>query len=268
MRRLSWRERSRPLRHGLGALLGRVGIAAPPAVTEPAAAAPGTGTPPGARLSYAGHGEDLLVWAWLSVEGRLKGPEIRYLDIGAADPIHLNNTYLLSTLGASGVLVEPDPAQAAKLRAVRPRDLTIQAGVAFDGRRSATFTRFTSPLFNTFSPQQADKVVAASKTWHPTALQTVVDHLEVELIPINQILEEHGTPHFLSVDAESFDFPILQSLDFSRFRPWIICTEIMRPCGEIAALLNPHGYQFIGRTPDNVLFMLNPLPSNPAMVCD
>jgi FkbM family methyltransferase len=258
----SLRDWTRPVRHRLGAVLSGLGIVAPqmaPSMVSSAA--------PGARISYSGHGEDLVVWAWLSVEGRLTGPEIRYLDIGAAEPTNLNNTYLLSTFGARGVLVEPDPDQAAKLRAARPRDTTINVGVAFDERQSATLTRFTSPLFNTFSERQADVVLTSSKNWHPTQLQAVVDRIDVALVPINKILKEHGAPHFLSIDAESLDFQILKSIDFSQFRPWIICMEIMCPLADIEALLNPFGYKFICRTPDNVMFILNPLPSNPSMLC-
>jgi FkbM family methyltransferase len=254
---LSLRDWSRPVRHRLGSVLSRLGIVVPMAPVAPS----------GARTSYSGHGEDLIAWAWLSVEGRLTGPEIRYLDIGAAHPTHLNNTYLLSTFGARGVLVEPDPDEAAKLRAARPGDITINAGVAFDERQSATLTRFTSPFFNTFSAGQAEVVLESSKNWHATQLQTVVDRIQVDLLPINKLFEEHGIPHFLSIDAESVDFEILQSIDFSRFRPWIICMEIMRPLVEIEAYLKPFAYQFICRTPDNVMFILNPLPSNSSMVC-
>jgi FkbM family methyltransferase len=217
---------------------------------------------PEAKISYAGHGEDLLAWGWLSVQGGLVGPAVRYVDIGAAHPTKLSNTYLLSTLGARGVLVEPDPNQAAKLQAKRPGDITINAGIAFDERQSATLIRLSSPLFNTFSEQQADMVVASSKNWDPPLPQTIMDRIEVRLFPINKIFEDHGTPHFLSIDAEGADFQILKSIDFSQFRPWIICMEIMNPLEDIDETLRPHGYQLFCRTPDNVMFILNPLPSS------
>lgn len=211
---------------------------------------------PRAHLSYSAYGEDLIALAYLSVAARLTGPEIRYIDIGAADPIRLSNTYLFSTLGAHGVLIEPDPDQAAKLRNARPNDITVNAGIAFDDRRSATLIRFTSPVFNTFSESQADLTLASSKNWSPSQLQTVVDRIEVNLIPINEILEEYGTPHFLSIDTEGLDFQILKSIDFSRFCPWIICMETIVEPSDIEELLKPHGYQFTCRTPENVIFIL------------
>ncbi|MGD0659254.1 MAG: FkbM family methyltransferase [Syntrophorhabdales bacterium] len=208
------------------------------------------------HLSYSAYGEDLIAWAYLSGVARLTGPEIRYIDIGAADPIHLNNTYLLSTLGAHGVLIEPDPDQAAKLHSARPDDITVNAGIAFDDRQSATLIRFNSPVFNTFSESQADLTLMSSKSWLPSQRLTVVDRIEVSLIPINKILEEHGTPHFLSIDTEGLDFKILKSIDFSRFCPWIICMETIVEPSDIEELLKPYGYQFTCRTPENVMFIL------------
>ena len=117
------------------------------------------------RRSYSGHGEDAYVLSWLTIEGRLRPEEIRYVDVGAAHPFALSNTYLMYSLGGSGVLIDPDPDHVAHLSDARPRDTAILAGVAFDERHQGTLIRFQTPVFNTFSEEQAAKVVAASKTW-------------------------------------------------------------------------------------------------------
>jgi hypothetical protein len=96
--------------------------------------------------------------------------------------------------------------------------------------------------------------------------QTIRDRVEVTLVPLNDIMARMGTVHFLSVDAEGVDFQILKSIDFSKNRPWVICIKASRPIGEMSAVLEPHGYRFISRTPDNTLFLPAPFPSNPGMV--
>lgn len=211
-------------------------------------------------LSYSAAGEDRLVLSWLQVVYQLyDGVKIRYCDIGAAHPIRLSNTYGLYQIGASGVLIEPDPEQAKVLQKERPRDEVLNVGVAFDDRRSAKLKRFTARVFNTFSSDQANLVLESSKNWQPDQLQEIVDEVEVQLIPINDILEKHfcdGEIHFISIDTEGVDFLILQSIDFDRFRPKMLCIERSRPVEDLDAVLNPRGYQLVAQTPDNAIYRL------------
>lgn len=214
----------------------------------------------GAVYSYSPFGEDRLVLGWL-VEAGVKAEDIRYLDIGASDPLVLNNTMLMYQCGARGVLVEPDAEMAHKLKQRRHRDIVIDAAVAFDARRSAKLIRMSSSVFNTFSEGRAEHIVSSSPAWG--AEQSVVERVEVALVPINEIIERHCggvAPHFLSIDAESVDFEILQSLDLQRFKPWIICAENSRPRSAFVDLLRPYGYRSICETPHNFIFALDPLP--------
>jgi FkbM family methyltransferase len=211
---------------------------------------------PPAEQSYSAAGEDRCVLAWLQVVyGLHDASKIRYCDIGAAHPRTLNNTFALYSRGASGVLVEPDPDQAAVLRQVRPRDTVLNVGASFDDRRSAKLQRFNARVFNTFSPAQARFVTESSKNWQTTQRQRVVDEVEVQLVPVNDILTKHFPegPHFISIDAEGVDLPILQSIDFVQFRPKVICVEAS---ADFDPVLNPHGYELIARTPDNVIYRL------------
>jgi len=214
----------------------------------------------GAVVSYSGFGEDRVALAWLREAG-IEPSDIRYLDVGASDPVALSNTMMMYRHGAKGVLVEPDAALAEKLARKRPRDTVVNAGVAFDERRAATLIRLDPSAFNTFSEAQAQRVVAASAGWG--VKMSVVGRAEVKLIPLNEIIERQlggASPHFLSIDAESVDFEILQSLDFARFRPWIICIEKSRSIAELDDFLGPRGYRRICDTPHNAMFMLDPPP--------
>jgi len=117
----------------------------------------------------------------------------------------------------------------------------------------------TANVFNTFSDDQAKLVLESSKNWHPSERQTIVGELEVQLIPLNDILTEHfpdGEIHFISIDTEGVDFLILQSIDFNRFRPKMICIELSRSTTEIDKVLNPYGYEFVARSPDNAIYRL------------
>ncbi len=212
-------------------------------------------------MSFSGGGEDVIVLSWLR-QLAIDVKTVRYLDIGAAEPVRLSNTYLLSLHGASGVLVEPDPDQAAVLRSARPGDIVLNVGVAFDERRRASLTRLSHRVFNSFSEDQVEAVLRQSETWSEQDRQSIVDRIEVDLVPIDRIIEEHfgrAAPDFLSIDTERCDLAILKSLDLGRFLPTIICIEATAPAMECEALLKPRGYHLMCYTTDNLLFMRHPV---------
>jgi FkbM family methyltransferase len=211
-------------------------------------------SPDHARLSFSADGEDIVATSWIRAAGI--GPnEVRYLDIGAADPHRLSNTYLMALSGGSGVLIEPDPDQAKILRSARPKDLVLNVGIAFDDRRRARLWRLTSRVFNTFSREQAERIVEVSKA-DPSWRQQIVDSIEIELVPANVIIDEYFErgPHFISIDAEGVDFDILQSINFSTHQPVVICIERCATPDQYQRLLGPHGYRPVCETPHNIIF--------------
>jgi hypothetical protein len=150
-------------------------------------------------LSYSPYGEDKFVMGHLLARTGGDLSLVRYLDIGAGDPVLGSNTYALYQQGARGVLVEPTPDKADLLRRARPRDTVVQAGAAFDAARSAELTLFgrgNAGLFNTFNAEQADKVVAASNTWREELRP--VGKIEVPLVTITrdnrEIFRREDTP--------------------------------------------------------------------------
>ena len=204
---------------------------------------------------YAANGEDLLAWNWIStIEADVS--KVRYLDIGAAHPTLINNTFFLYRRGASGVLVEPDPEQADRLAAARPRDVVINAGAAFNGCASLTLTKTTNPLLNSFSRERAANVVEQSQSWSPYNRQRIVGSVEAKLIPANELLTRHfgdGPLHFLSIDTEGCDFEILKSIDFQRFAPLVICIERQAPVGKHLEVLGA-AYRLVFESTDNFMF--------------
>ena len=206
-------------------------------------------------MSYSAAGEDRIVKAWLETFYHVDVTRMRYLDIGANHPVNINNTYLFYLMGASGVLVEPDPDLCGTLNQTRPRDTVLNAGCAFDERRRATLTRLTARVFNTFSDQHANFVIKSSDNWLAEQQQKIVDQIDIALVPANEILAKHFPDgvDFISIDAEGVDLQILQSIDLKRFRPKLICVEAW---ADFDSILAPTGYQMVANTPDNMIFRL------------
>ncbi len=170
-----------------------------------------------AQLSFSQCGEDIFLRRTLARLGITNGT---YLDIGANDPRQLNNTYLLYLQGFSGVLVEPNPDLAARLRRIRPRDHVIQAGIAAEAKANADFFIMSNTFFHTFSKKEADRI-------QQEGTAKILDIITVPLYSINDIITRYcsSTPNLISLDAEGMDEEIIAKFDFSQFHPELFCVE-------------------------------------------
>jgi FkbM family methyltransferase len=214
------------------------------------------------KQSYSQQGEDLIVESIFESLGT-RNPS--YLDIGAADPIRINNTYLFYRKGCRGVLVEPNPAYCRKLKVERPRDKVLNVGVGFTGDKEADYYMIggadDSADLNTFSKKQAESYSA--KTNGEGFVEKVI---KMPMVNINVMMQENfgGAPSFLSIDTEGVDFDILGSLDFDRFRPSVVCVETLvfgtrRVEAKILDLMQSKDYIVRGGTFVNTIFVDNRL---------
>jgi FkbM family methyltransferase len=204
--------------------------------------------------SFSQCGEDVAVEYILK---RLYLTRITYLDIGANDPIDLSNTYHFYRAGHRGVLVEPNVSLCEKLRAVRPGDTTLVAGIGVTAQAEADYFIMNRPALNTFSREDAEHQVQVTKGKYK-----VEKVIKMPLLNINDVIREHfkEAPTFLSVDTEGLDLAILESLDYSRYRPAVICAETLVPSTtkvlpEIAEFVAGEGYVARGGSFVNTIFV-------------
>jgi FkbM family methyltransferase len=204
--------------------------------------------------SFAQSGEDLLV---AFVAAYLGIREVSYLDVGANDPVRLSNTYYFYKAGHRGVLVEPNGVLCERLRAVRPRDTVLEAGIGVTADKEADYYVLTFDGLNTFSKEEAHHQV--DRSGGKIAIRRVI---KVPMLDINDVMARHfrGAPTFLSVDTEGLDLAVLRSIDYGRFRPAILCAETLvsgtratRP--EIPEFLATRGYVARGGSFVNTIFV-------------
>ncbi|RFA16548.1 hypothetical protein B7R22_03485 [Subtercola boreus] len=174
---------------------------------------------PDLNVSFAQNGEDIVLWRALGhVEGGV------YLDVGANDPTDDSVTRKFYDAGWSGIAVEPNPAYAAAFRAERPRDTVFEA-VASD---SADETMQLHLIEGTGLSTLIDGISAD----HAQSGFSVRD-IEVPVISLDHAIEQAGLAerdlHFLSIDTEGAEAQVLASLDFTRFRPWVLVIEATAP---------------------------------------
>jgi FkbM family methyltransferase len=209
-----------------------------------------------ARLSFSEQGEDIVLYHALCDQLKIARPT--YMDVGAAHPVQSNNTYLLYRTGSAGVLVEPNPMYVEMLRAERPKDVVVAAGIGVTDEAEADYYEIDgNPLLNTFSPETVEDLQKGK-------MGSVVARVtKMPLININRVITDHlggKAPDLLSTDIEGLDYAIIKTLDLTRFRPGVICCEGVSTYknggqSEIAQYLVPQGYIQRGGSMVNSIFV-------------
>ena len=193
------------------------------------------------RRSFSQCGEDLIIDYVFDLRG-IRQPS--YIDVGAHDPMFLNNTAIFYRRACRGINIEANPSLVPKFSLYRPLDCNLNLGVgAVQGVMS--FFVMEDPTLSTFSETERDHLC---KLGH--RLERV---LAVTVDTLPNIVRQFGGgkfPDLLSIDIEGQDSEVLRSLDFSIGRPKVVCVEAAEysPRGdgrrrtELIELLEAEGY--------------------------
>jgi FkbM family methyltransferase len=173
-------------------------------------------------VSYAQNGEDVLLWRALRHIERGA-----WVDVGAQDPVVDSVTLHFSKCGWRGLNIEPSATYHALLKAQRPDDVNVRACA---GSVSGSVVFYDVPGTG-LSTTSAD--VAAEHR----AQGRVVNE---ERVPIGRLSEfidaaRLGTIHFMKIDVEGAEADVLDGIDFTRHRPWILVVEATRPNSQVPA---------------------------------
>jgi len=141
-----------------------------------------------------------------------------YVDIGAHNPTRFNNTQRFYLRGWRGINIEPDPENFKTFKVKRKRDVNLNIGI---GRKKSrvNFYKFNPSTLSTFSTQTADNYMQQGFQLVFTK-KVVIDRLSA-------ILSRYSKRHidFMSIDTEGLELDVLQSNNWRKLRPAIICIE-------------------------------------------
>ena len=143
-----------------------------------------------------------------------------YVDVGAYHPLELSNTFLLHKRKWKGVNIDINPLSIDYFNFLRPNDINLNLGVAKkNSTKMMYFQKNKSPL-NTLNLNHAKKVFSNKfnqKKIKTKTLTTILDKTEFKGKEID----------FLNIDTEGNDLEVLQSLDFKKYIPKLICIELI-----------------------------------------
>lgn len=167
------------------------------------------------KISFSQSGEDIIVEYLLGLRN-INTPT--FLDIGGYHPVYANNTYKFFLKGARGVNIDANPTAIENFKKKRPQDVNLNVGV---GSKEGTFPFFImeEESLNTFSEEEMHNLQSLG--------HTLKQQIDLRVVEVNQILDKYfqaGCDLF-SLDAEGVDFEIIQSFDFDKYAPKVICVE-------------------------------------------
>ena len=137
-----------------------------------------------------------------------------FVDVGANDPIVDSQSFHLEKLGWTGILVEPLPEYAERLR----RERKAKVYEVACGGPDKHGHRIPLKVAGAFSSVTSELMVPEHK---------VEKIIEVKMVTLDSIFTDAGikTIDLLSVDVEGYELEVLRGIDFNVFRPRLILLE-------------------------------------------
>jgi hypothetical protein len=201
--------------------------------------------------SYAQEGEDLiLLREFFGIKNGF------YVDIGAYHPKRFSNTYLFYKLGWRGINIDARPGSMVAFDKQRPRDINVEIPVA-DKETEITFYTFNEPAISGFleelslerAKKDGYKILKSEKLKTKKLSQILNDYMPLE----TKIT-------FMSIDVEGFDYNVLLSNNWERYKPIVILIEQLGATveesnkSEISLYLKSLGYIMFAKTPNTSFF--------------
>ncbi len=203
-----------------------------------------------ALKSYSQEGEDMILRRLF--EKQKKG---FYVDVGAHHPFRFSNTYFFYKKGWRGINIDATPGCMRLFNKFRPRDLNLEYAIS-DSKRVLPYYIFEVAALNTFSKELADNRIEDGRI--------LLREEKIRLYPLSKILDDHlgrdAKIDFMSVDAEGFDFSVIKSNDWDKYRPTVILVESLDfdlanyGESEMYNYLSGTGYKLFAKTINTLFF--------------
>ena len=178
------------------------------------------------RKSYSMDGEDIKISNYF--KNKRKG---FYVDVGAYHPIERNNTMLLHLNGWEGINIDISSFSIKLFNHLRPKDDNLNLAISKnEGNVEMYFQKKLSQL-STIKKEQADKSFQGNikiKKINSKTLTSVLDNSKFKGKKID----------LLDIDAEGADIDVLESLNFSKYSPELVCVEVIEKNNEDSRIFN------------------------------
>ncbi len=167
------------------------------------------------RSSYSMDGEDIAINQF--IKNKKDG---FYVDVGAHHPLQRNNTHLLYRKGWSGINIDINEFSIDLFNYLRPNDENIQTAIS---DKNGEITFYYQKEFSQLNT--TDKNIA-KEHFNNNFKEKIIKCNTIENILENSNFKNKKID-FLNIDVEGAEFKVLNTLDFNKYDPKIICIEIL-----------------------------------------
>ncbi len=188
-------------------------------------------------VSYAQEGEDILLKRIFEYRNINNGGF--YVDVGAHHPQRFSNTYFFYKRGWKGINIDATPFSMKLFNELRESDINLEFAVS-DKQETLTYYMFNEPALNSFDKELSLKrnllehySILGTKNINTITLENILD----KYLPKNQDID------FLSIDVEGFDFQVLKSNNWEKYKPKVVLIEVLAK--DIENMLNSEVYIYM-----------------------
>lgn len=167
-------------------------------------------------------GEDAII-SFATMALKIPLDKTTYLDLGANHAKELSNTFFFYNNGARGVLVEANPNLIPELKFYRSEDIILNKCISTVNNEKVPFYIINGDGLSTLDKNSADEALEKNPNLEITEI------VNVETITVNTIMEKYfgKAPIILNIDLEGIEMEVLSSINFEKYRPLIIVTEMI-----------------------------------------
>jgi FkbM family methyltransferase len=195
----------------------------------------------GGCVYYSQNREDLTLASFF--------PDVKegfYVDIGAYDPDEDSVTKLFYLRGWRGINIEPQPSGYELFEKKRKRDINLNIGIS-DKKGSLKLRTYPSGGLSTFSEEIKHQYEA-----EPDNDTKEFTEITVSVQPLREVFAESNVEHihFMKVDVEGYEYEVLESNDWDKYRPEVLCIEANHIKHDWRPLLREADYEFVFKRTD------------------
>ena len=178
------------------------------------------------------------------------------VDIGAADGIlYSNSRFLIEKQEWSAVLVEPHPTFFKKLKNLYDQNLKVKI------INNAVFNKCDKLPFYISGHEKEGQVSTLSLEFKQKVIDLYkckYEKIEIETVTLSDIFKNIGSKiDFLTIDAEGVDLQVLESNDWIKYRPSLICIEHSMNQQILKEYMESINYKKHAQTTGNTFFTNN-----------
>jgi FkbM family methyltransferase len=188
----------------------------------------------GSTISYAQNREDLILAGFFE-----QGYHGFYVDVGANDPEVDSVTKIFYQNGWTGLNIEPIKSHFKALQKQRKKDLNENIGIATK-KGTLKLREYTGSGLSTFS-----ETMKREHQENPTGFTESYLDYEVPVEPLKAVFTRHNLTKidFMKVDVEGYEYDVLASNDWDKYRPKVLCIEANHIDKDWRPLLVEAGYR-------------------------